>query len=261
RSHRPFRPPRPSGRRPRLLVASVLARRRHLRGPGATDPRLGIVELRHQPPQARHRHPSGQHTPDPGRRGRAIRPHRRHRDRGLRALAGHGRQRRRRPAHVARRERSGVRPRPGDRSVGPPAPHASRTARGVGPRRPLAAPGADPRCRPRRRAVAARAARPALTPGGRPLSSAASARPVVAAGAARPALPPGGRPLSIAASALLVVAAAVLATLIGRAMLGRLIPAARAAESEPTAHAVLEAIAALYGVLVAFVLAGAWDRL
>src|SRR5690606_27463297 len=118
---------------------------------------------------------------------------------------------------------------------GPPAPHASRTARGVGLRRPLAAPGADPRCRPRRRAVAARAARPALTP--------------------------GARPLSIAASALLVVAAAVLATLIGRAMLGRLIPAARATETEPTAHAVLEAMAALYGVLVAFVLAGAWDRL
>jgi len=71
----------------------------------------------------------------------------------------------------------------------------------------------------------------------------------------------GGRALPIAASALLVVAAAVLATLAGRAALGRLIPAARAAEAEPTAHAILEAIAALYGVLVAFVLAGAWDRL
>ena len=67
--------------------------------------------------------------------------------------------------------------------------------------------------------------------------------------------------MSPAASALLVVAAAVLATLAGRAVLGRLIPAARAAEDEPTAHAVLEAMAALYGVLVAFVLAGAWDRL
>lgn len=72
---------------------------------------------------------------------------------------------------------------------------------------------------------------------------------------------PGGRPLSPAVSALLVVAAAVLATLAGRAVLGRLIPAARATETEPTAHAVLEAMAALYGVLVAFVLAGAWDRL
>ncbi|HEX7091875.1 MAG TPA: DUF4239 domain-containing protein [Longimicrobiales bacterium] len=67
--------------------------------------------------------------------------------------------------------------------------------------------------------------------------------------------------MSIAASALLVVTAAVLATLAGCAALGRLIPAERAAEAEPTAHAVLEAMAALYGVLVAFVLAGAWDRL
>ncbi len=67
--------------------------------------------------------------------------------------------------------------------------------------------------------------------------------------------------MSITVSALLVVAAAVLVTLAGHAVLGRLIPVARAAESEPTAHAVLEAIAALYGVLVAFVLAGAWDRL
>src|SRR5690606_13264741 len=58
-----------------------------------------------------------------------------------------------------------------------------------------------------------------------------------------------------------VVAAAVLATLAGRAVLGRLIPAARASEAEPTAYAVVEAMAALYGVLVAFVLAGAWDRL
>lgn len=67
--------------------------------------------------------------------------------------------------------------------------------------------------------------------------------------------------MSLTASALLVVAAAVLATLAGRALLGRFIPAARAAEAEPTGHAILEAIAALYGVLVAFVLAGAWDRL
>ena len=67
--------------------------------------------------------------------------------------------------------------------------------------------------------------------------------------------------MSITVSALFIVAAAVLATLAGRAVLGRLIPVARAAETEPTAHVVLEAIAALYGVLVAFVLAGTWDRL
>lgn len=71
----------------------------------------------------------------------------------------------------------------------------------------------------------------------------------------------GGRLLPLTLRALLVVAAAVAAALAGRAALGRLVRPDRVAAARPTADLVMEAMAGLYGVLVAFLLAGAWERL
>jgi hypothetical protein len=72
--------------------------------------------------------------------------------------------------------------------------------------------------------------------------------------------PTGGHPLSITLQALLVVAAAVAVTLAGRAMLGRFLRPDRIAAAQPTADVVVEAMAGLYGVLVAFLLSGVWER-
>lgn len=66
--------------------------------------------------------------------------------------------------------------------------------------------------------------------------------------------------MGITLRALLVVAAAVAVTLAGRAALHRIRQPDRVAAAQPTAEMVIEAIAALYGVLVAFLLTGAWER-
>lgn len=60
---------------------------------------------------------------------------------------------------------------------------------------------------------------------------------------------------------ILVVAATIAAALACRAILQRIIPLERVKESEWVGDMVMEALSALYGVLVAFLLAGAWDRL
>ncbi|HET9983952.1 MAG TPA: DUF4239 domain-containing protein [Longimicrobiales bacterium] len=66
--------------------------------------------------------------------------------------------------------------------------------------------------------------------------------------------------MSITLHALLVVAAAVAVSLGARAVLGRFLRPDRVAAAQPTAEVVMEAMAGLYGVLVAFLLAGAWNR-
>ncbi|HEY8484527.1 MAG TPA: DUF4239 domain-containing protein [Longimicrobiales bacterium] len=66
--------------------------------------------------------------------------------------------------------------------------------------------------------------------------------------------------MAITLRALLVVAAAVVVALAGRAVLGRFVRAEWAVKARPTAEIIMEAMAALYGVLVAFLLAGAWER-
>jgi hypothetical protein len=66
--------------------------------------------------------------------------------------------------------------------------------------------------------------------------------------------------LPITLRALLVVAVAVALALAGRAALGRYSRPEWVAEAQPTADMVIEAMAALYGVLVAFLLSGAWER-
>jgi hypothetical protein len=66
--------------------------------------------------------------------------------------------------------------------------------------------------------------------------------------------------LAIALRALFVVAAAVVVALTGRAVVGRFIHAEGAVKAQPTAEVIMEAMAALYGVLVGFLLAGAWER-
>jgi len=60
---------------------------------------------------------------------------------------------------------------------------------------------------------------------------------------------------------MLVVAATIAAALAGRAILQRLVSRERVREAEWVGDMVMEALASLYGVLVAFLLAGAWDRL
>ncbi|HEX7118881.1 MAG TPA: hypothetical protein VF212_08845 [Longimicrobiales bacterium] len=60
--------------------------------------------------------------------------------------------------------------------------------------------------------------------------------------------------------ALLVVAAAVAATLAIRAALGRFLRPDRVRAAQPTASVVMDAAAGLFGILTAFILAGAWDR-
>lgn len=70
----------------------------------------------------------------------------------------------------------------------------------------------------------------------------------------------GDRGLSITVHALLVVAAAVVVALAGRAALHRIRRPGQVAEAEPTAEMVIEAMAGLYGGLVAFLLSGAWER-
>ena len=66
--------------------------------------------------------------------------------------------------------------------------------------------------------------------------------------------------MPITLRALLVVAVAVALALAGRAVLGRYSRPEWVAEAQPTADMVIEAMAALYGVLVAFLLSGAWER-
>lgn len=66
--------------------------------------------------------------------------------------------------------------------------------------------------------------------------------------------------MPITLQALLVVAVTIAFALAGRAVLGRFIQPDSVAESEPTAEVTMEAMAGLYGVLVAFILAGTWDR-
>ena len=67
--------------------------------------------------------------------------------------------------------------------------------------------------------------------------------------------------MSITMRALVAAAAVVLAALAGRALLSRLVRPDTATGAEPSADLVMEALAGLYGVLVAFLLAGAWDRI
>lgn len=66
--------------------------------------------------------------------------------------------------------------------------------------------------------------------------------------------------MSVTLRALLVVAAAVAAALAGRAALGRFLRRDRVVEAQQAAGVVMEALAGLYGVLAAFILAGAWER-
>jgi len=67
--------------------------------------------------------------------------------------------------------------------------------------------------------------------------------------------------LPIGLRGILVVAATIVAALACRAILQRIVPRERIEEAEWVGDMVMEALAALYGVLVAFLLAGAWDRL
>lgn len=59
---------------------------------------------------------------------------------------------------------------------------------------------------------------------------------------------------------LLVVGTTVVVLLLVRVVLARLIDPAQVRAAEPSADVVMEAMAGLYGVLVAFLLAGAWER-
>lgn len=59
---------------------------------------------------------------------------------------------------------------------------------------------------------------------------------------------------------LVVVAAAVAAALLLRMVLAEVTDSDRVARAQPTAEVVMEAMAGLYGVLVAFLLANAWQR-
>ncbi|HEX7051054.1 MAG TPA: hypothetical protein VF188_12675, partial [Longimicrobiales bacterium] len=67
--------------------------------------------------------------------------------------------------------------------------------------------------------------------------------------------------MSLVLRSLLVVAAGIAAVLVGRALLGRIVGRNRVAGAQDTAAVVMEGMAALYGVLLAFLLSGAWDRL
>jgi len=66
--------------------------------------------------------------------------------------------------------------------------------------------------------------------------------------------------LPITIRALLVVAMSIAATLAVRAVLRRIIPPDRVDAAQGTAGPIMEATAALFGVLAAFILAGAWQR-
>lgn len=67
--------------------------------------------------------------------------------------------------------------------------------------------------------------------------------------------------MSITLNALIVVGASVAAALAIHVALGRLIRSSRVSEAESTAGVTMEAMANLYGVLLAFILSGAWGRL
>ena len=66
--------------------------------------------------------------------------------------------------------------------------------------------------------------------------------------------------MPIVVRALLVALAAVAGALLGRAMLNRFIRTEQVTGTEGSADLVMEAMAGLYGVLLAFMLAGAWQR-
>src|SRR5688572_14341055 len=69
-----------------------------------------------------------------------------------------------------------------------------------------------------------------------------------------------GAGVPFSARALLVVAVTVAAVLAGRVVLSRIIRPERVESSEKTADLAMEAMAGLYGVLLAFLLAGAWEH-
>ncbi|MBX6363810.1 MAG: DUF4239 domain-containing protein [Gemmatimonadetes bacterium] len=62
-------------------------------------------------------------------------------------------------------------------------------------------------------------------------------------------------------SALLAVAVGVALALVAWHVARRVVRPAQVAAAQPTAEVVMEAMAGLYGVLLAFILAGAWQRL
>lgn len=66
--------------------------------------------------------------------------------------------------------------------------------------------------------------------------------------------------MSITVHVLLVLAATVALVLVGRMVLGRFLRPDTVAASQTAADMAMEAMAGLYGVLVAFILAGAWER-
>lgn len=66
--------------------------------------------------------------------------------------------------------------------------------------------------------------------------------------------------MPIIARTLLFVGVMAVASLILRSILARFIKPVHVREAEGTADVVMEAMAGLYGVLVAFLLAGAWER-
>ena len=67
--------------------------------------------------------------------------------------------------------------------------------------------------------------------------------------------------MSIGLRGILVVVATIAGALACRAILQRIVSRERVREAEWVGDMVMEALASLYGVLVAFLLAGAWDRL
>lgn len=66
--------------------------------------------------------------------------------------------------------------------------------------------------------------------------------------------------MSVTVQAVLVAVGAMVVALAGRAVVHRLVRPERVEEAQQTAEIVTQAMAALYGVLVAFLLAGAWGR-